>query len=79
MIPRPSIQFMRAIVHAFYELEGNIVGGSLHIVIEDYNIEDSHIMWCRNYALEKQDMDGVLMCDLLLLFTEDEREKILEL
>lgn len=76
---KPSIQFMREIVHSFYSLDGNIVGGSLHIVLDDYNIEDNHIVWCKNYALEKQDEDGVFMCDLLLQFTEDEREKILGL
>lgn len=33
-------------IRAFYSLNGNGTGGRLHIVLDDYNIEDSHIEYC---------------------------------
>ena len=31
--------------------EYSAVGGNLHIVLDDYNIEDSHILWCLTDAI----------------------------
>lgn len=32
--------------------ESNSVGGSLHIVLDDFNIEDSHVRWCIKHQAE---------------------------
>lgn len=76
--PRPTIAFMRGIIGAFYELPGNTCGGSLHIVLDDFNTEDEHVEWCRNHAQEKGDVDGVYLAELLQKFTEQERNEILD-
>lgn len=38
----------------------NSVGGTGHIVFDDFNVEDQHIEWCLNYCKEKnKDYDPV--------------------
>lgn len=37
------------LIGAIYEF--NCVGGNAHIVLDDFNIEDSNIDWCLNEAL----------------------------
>ena len=60
----------------YYSKPENCVGGSLHIVLDDENIEDEHIKWCKNYAKEKGDNEGVLLAELLLKATIQQREKL---
>lgn len=74
---RPSIEGMRAIIAAFYKLPGNSGGGSLHIVLDDRNVEDCNVQHCREWAEERNDASGVNMAELLLKFTEGERAEML--
>lgn len=74
---KPSEHFLRMMVAAFYELPGNICGGNLHIVLDDDNLEDEHVKWCRAEAEKANDQDAMFMADVLLLYTEDERFEIL--
>jgi len=60
----------------YYSKSENCVGGSLHIVLDDENIEDGHIEWCKNYAKEKGDNEGVALAELLLKATMEQREKL---
>jgi hypothetical protein len=74
---KPSKEMMGAIIAEFYRKTENICGGTLHIVLEDGNTEDHNVEWCKRYAEDQLDYDGVLVADLLLKFTEDEREEII--
>jgi hypothetical protein len=47
---RPTVIEIAPLVASFYEFEGNGCGGSLHIVLDDGNIEDSHVDYCISYA-----------------------------
>lgn len=38
------------LVREFYEIPGHSVGGALHIVLSDGNMDDCHITWCREIA-----------------------------
>lgn len=49
---------------AYYER--NPSWGTLHVVLEDGNLEDSHIAFCRNAAIQEGDHDGKELCDILL-------------
>ena len=73
---KPTIAFMRKIVDTFYELPGNGVGGNLHIATDDLNVETECVEWCREQARQVGDQDGVFLAELLLQFTEAEREEI---
>jgi len=39
-------------------LADNPMGGSLHIVLEDCNVEDEDVAWCIEYARSRWDVDG---------------------
>ena len=62
----------------YYEELGNIAGGSLHIVLDDGNIEKVNIHWCYEHAKKQNDSFGVFLSLLLMEFTEDELEKMYE-
>ena len=47
----------------YYEIPGNNVGGKLHIVLDDYNYDDSSIEYC--YKLCDADEKGREICELL--------------
>ena len=60
----------------YYAKPGNSVGGSLHIVLDDENIEDVHVEFCRDQAREKGDDDGVRLAEMLLLMSKTQRKKL---
>ena len=60
----------------YYAKEGNICGGALHIVLDDGNIEDENVRFCREIAGELQDSDAVDLCNALLTITEDMRHDV---
>lgn len=59
-----------------YQGAGNEAGGALHIVLDDGNVEKSHVEWCRNYAASEGDVDAVMLCDELLAVSERMRERL---
>lgn len=73
---KPTIPEVLPLVRAYYAKPGNSVGGSLHIVLEDYNVADSNVEWCRTNAWEKGDKDGVALAEMLLLMSRTQRRKL---
>lgn len=60
----------------YYAKEGNICGGNLHIVLDDGNIEDDCVRFCRERAESAGDSDGVNLANKLLTITEDMRHDL---
>jgi hypothetical protein len=57
----------------------NCVGGTLHIVLDDGNVEGSHIHWCiENSIKEHNDNRALVIAEALLELTEDERQDMYE-
>lgn len=73
---KPTVPEVLPIVRAYYAKPGNLCGGSLHIVIDDGNIEDSHVRLCRAWAGKRGDADGVALADLLLAMSKTQRRKL---
>ena len=65
-------------IKQFLSLDGNEVGGNLHIVLDDGNLDDENILFCRNLCIKTHDVLGRLICEGLLQITYKEREKIYE-
>ena len=42
----PAMHACADLIEEWYRLEGNNVGGQLHIVVDDDNVETGHIVWC---------------------------------
>lgn len=73
---RPTIWMAKQIVRSFVHKEGNIAGGSLHVVLEDGNTDIKSVVHCREYAQQQDDSDGVFVANILAMFTRSEREDI---
>lgn len=50
--------------------------GSLHVVLEDGNVKDSHVEFCLQQALEKGDEEGAALARILLECSQTQRRKI---
>lgn len=54
----------------------NPCGGSLHIVLDDGNLENTHIDWCAGYAYGTGDMVGSRIASLMREMTMSQRRKV---
>jgi len=73
---KPTIPEVTPLVKDYYRKEGNGVGGSLHIVLEDANVNDSDVLFCLQWAKDNNDTDGVRLAELLLQMSKTQRLKI---
>lgn len=76
MADKPTVPEVLPIVKAYYAKPGNGVGGSLHVVLDDGNIETKFVEECREYARQNNDSDGVALADLLLKMSYTQRKKL---
>lgn len=58
---------------------GNLAGGNLHVVLDDGNLDDRFIFFCREQAEAEADWLGVYICDWLREIPLDERERLYDL
>jgi hypothetical protein len=78
MCPRPPWKAdIDRLVSEFYALEGNTVGGSLHVVLDDCNWERHHVEYAKGYAAEKGDVAGERFASLLLELTDQQLQEYL--
>ena len=49
----------------YYSKDGNGVGGNLHVILDDGNVNDLHIDFCRHECVEDGDVDGLAVLDLI--------------
>lgn len=65
---------MRLAIRSYYSIDGNGAGGSLHIVLDDNNLEDEHIQFCLEQAEQKADREGSAIAREMLTMSMAERE-----
>lgn len=70
---RPTVLHVIPLIEAYYRKPGNEVGGNMHVVLDDYNLEDWCIAYCRDRSAELNDDDGVRLASLLLQMTGTQR------
>ena len=73
---KPTVPEVLPLVRAYYQKPGNIVGGNLHMVLDDANVEDQHVSFCLEIAKERNDDDGVRIAELLLRMSKTQRYKV---
>lgn len=54
----------------------NPTWGSLHIVLDDQNVKDSDVLQCLEFAMEKDDVEGVELGRILLQMSKSQRLKL---
>jgi hypothetical protein len=50
--------------------------GNLHVVLDDQNLEDDTVSFCKRTALDENDIEGAELADLLLQMTKTQRGRI---
>jgi len=73
---KPTLDKIVPLMLAYKNTKENGLGGSLHIVLADGNIKNSHINWCIEYAKKRGDIAGVHLGNLLLLMSTTQRRKL---
>lgn len=74
--PRLTVPDVLPRVKAYVNQPGNGVGGRLHIILDDGNVQDHDVQWCIDNALEVGDVEAAEIGRLLLSMTKTQRLKI---
>jgi hypothetical protein len=64
-----------SLIRSYYAKEGNEAGGLLHVVLDDGNLERSHIEYCGEQACAAGDVDGFRIVCMLLSMTPTQRRR----
>lgn len=71
--PRPLTEdVIDDLIKAWYAIEDNVVGGSLHVVLDDGNWKREHVEFCRGWAKERGDAPGEAFATALLTLTDEQ-------
>lgn len=71
---KPIIPDVLPLVRAYRA--NNAAGGSLHIVLEDGNVDDGSVLFCESLAQQNGDADGARVAALLLRMSKTQRRKL---
>lgn len=53
--------------------------GCLHVVLDDENVEDRSVRYCREYAHAEGDAEGAALAEILLTMSQTQRLRLSEL
>lgn len=73
---KPTVPEVAPLVREYYDMPGNGVGGSLHIVLDDQNVDDRHVDMCIGRARECGDDAGRWLGTLLYCMSKTQRLKL---
>jgi len=78
MISKTSqrVKEIMPLVWELYATDHGSVGGCLHIVLDDNNICDGSIEFCIDYAKREKCDQCLLIAEMLMKMSEDEREVV---
>ncbi len=68
-----SVARVKRLVDRYYARPGNGAGGSLHVVLDDNNLETSTVLWCAEYATERGDWSGARLARIIALLSMTQR------
>lgn len=71
---KPTIPEVLPRFEAYYAMHPS--WGSLHIVLEDGNVEDGHVISCIKWAEERGDIEGKALAEILLTMSKTQRGKL---
>ena len=72
--PKPTVPEVLPIALEYYE--DHPMGGSLHVVLEDGNVADKHVLMCAEWAAEKGDVPGLRLARILLRMSRPQRSRL---
>lgn len=71
---KPTIPEVRERFAAYHAK--HLAWGSLHIVLEDWNVKDRSVQVCIEYAEEHGDEEGAELARILLTMSKTQRKKL---
>lgn len=72
---KPTVPEVLPLVRAYRDA-GNPLGGSLHVVLDDGNVEDYFVRACLERCVENGDVEGERLARLLLRMSKTQRTKL---
>lgn len=73
---RPTIPDVVERFASYYQLPENGAWGRLHIVLDDQNVDDHSVLFCKEWALEEGDAEGAALADVLLTLSKSQRSRL---
>lgn len=73
---KPECPEVVPLVREYYSQLGNGAGGSLHVVLDDNNVEDSFVDGAIGHALSMGDIDGMALAAVLRMMSKTQRYKL---
>lgn len=73
---KPAIPEVLPLITRFAKVPENNVGGCLHIVFDDGNVDDSSVQSCLDYAIERSDSLAIEVAEVLLRMSKTQRLKL---
>lgn len=73
---KPTVPQVAPLVKEYYDMPGNAAGGSLHVVLDDYNLADSYVQFCIEWSMEQNDKCGEMLGRVLYLMSRTQRKKV---
>lgn len=70
---KPTVPLVLPLVQEYVKKPGNMAGGSLHVVLEDCNLEDDFVRGCVGWAWSLGDTDGEALGEVLLRMSKTQR------
>lgn len=61
---------------AYQRQHGGNGTGCFHMVLENKNIKDGHIKFCRELAVKRSDQEALELADILLSLSKSQRLKL---
>lgn len=75
-LKRPSVPEITPLVQDYINQPGNHLGGNLHIVLEDGNVDDDSLEFCLRRCIERDDKLGINLARILLMMSMTQRLKL---
>ena len=69
---------IKELIQYYYDDLENSTGGYCHIALDDGNVEDGYLWWCREECRKHGDHFGRFIMEVLREFTVEERERMYE-
>jgi hypothetical protein len=76
---QPTVPHVAEKLHAYRMTEGNYVGGVVHIVVDDGNVEQAHADWCLDQARANGDPADIEIATLVAALSDAERRELADL
>lgn len=73
---KPECPEVLPLVREYYAQHGNGSGGSLHVVLDDHNVEDCFVDMAVGHALTMGDIDGMALAAVLRMMSKTQRLKL---